>query len=393
VETLLNQRIVSVLTTGRQDYSILRGILLLLKQDSQFDLRLFAGGMHLSEKYGRTAQGIEEDGFQCHERFDWLVGESEPSIARQTSGAVQQVADALARHNPEFLLLVGDRYETAGAALAAAVSCVPIVHLHGGEETEGAVDNVLRHAITKMSHLHLVSHPDYAARVIQMGEDPASVHVVGAPGLDNLFRSDLASRVELERKLGIKLDAPMVVVNVHPTTLGDRSSAEVEAVIAAMERTEARYVISLPNSDPGNELIRSRLKEFAAGRAGVVVTEALGDRFFPAVLRAADAIIGNSSSGIIEAPALGVPTVNVGDRQKGRRLGPSIISVPPDADAVSRALAYSMTPEFRRTAHAGMQAPVDFRPSERVVSILQTWKAPRPQRKRFFGLPQECLQS
>jgi UDP-hydrolysing UDP-N-acetyl-D-glucosamine 2-epimerase len=251
----------------------------------------------------------------------------------------------------------------------------------------------LRHAITKMSHLHLVSHPDYAARVIQMGEDPQSVHVVGAPGIDNLFRTDLASRGELEQKLGVKLNPPVVLVSVHPTTLGDGESVEVEAVIAAMQRTQASYVISLPNSDPGNELIRSRLKKFAAGRSGAVTTEALGDRFFPSVLRIADAIIGNSSSGVIEAPALGVSTVNIGDRQKGRRLGPSIISVPPEADEVARALAYSITQEFRGVARGGMQPLEDCQASERIVSILQAWKAPHPPRKRFFDLPQECLQS
>src|SRR5206468_3820845 len=259
-------------TTGRQDYGIRRGTLLLLKKDPRFDLRLFAGGMHLSEKYGRTVSRIEEDGLPCHERFEWLADDKESSTARETSNALEQTAGALMRHNPEFLLLVGDRYETAGAALAATLSSVPIVHLHGGEETEGAFDNALRHAITKMSHLHLVSAPDYAARVIQMGEDPESVHVVGAPGIDNLFRTDLVSRDELEQKLGIKLDPPVVLVSVHPTTLGEGQSVEVEAVIAAMERTRASYVISLPNSDPGNELIRSRLKQFAANRSGAVAT-------------------------------------------------------------------------------------------------------------------------
>jgi len=386
-------RIIAVLTTGRQDYGILRGTLLLINKDSRFDLRLFAGGMHLSEKYGRTVYRIEEDGLTCHERFEWLPDDIESSAACQTSKALEETAGALSRHNPEFLLLVGDRYETAGAALAATLSCIPIVHLHGGEETEGAFDNALRHSITKMSHLHLVSHSDYAARVIQMGEDPGSVHVVGAPGIDNLFRTDLVSRAELEQRLGIKLSPPVVLVSVHPTTLGGRESAEVDAVIAAMERTQASYVISLPNSDPGNEQIRSRLKQFAAGCSRAVATEALGDRFFPSVLRAADAIIGNSSSGVIEAPVLGVSTVNIGDRQKGRRQGPSIISVPPEADAVARALAYSITPEFRKVARVGAQPLEDCKVSERIVSILRAWKPPHPPRKRFFDLSQECLQS
>jgi UDP-hydrolysing UDP-N-acetyl-D-glucosamine 2-epimerase len=383
----------AVLTSGRQDYGILRCTLLLLRKDPRFDLRLFVGGMHLSPKYGKTASHIEEDGFQCYERLDWLHGEQEPSTARQACRALEQTAAALVRHNPELLLLVGDRYETASAALAATLSRVPIVHIHGGEETEGAFDNSLRHAITKMSHLHLVSHADYADRVIQMGEDPSSVHVVGAPGLENLFRTDLASRAELEQMLGIKLNPPVVLVNVHPTTLGGEVSAEVEAVIAAMDRIKASYVISLPNCDPGNEFIRSRLIWFAKERAEVAATDALGDRLFPAMVREADVVLGNSSSAVIEAPALGVPSVNVGDRQKGRRLGPSIICVPSEADAIERALARSLTPEFREIARAGISMLEKGRASERIVSILQDWKPPFPPRKRFFVFPSECLQN
>jgi UDP-hydrolysing UDP-N-acetyl-D-glucosamine 2-epimerase len=390
---LAENRTIAVLTSGRQDYAILRSTLLLLREDARFDLRLFVGGMHLSPKYGRTASHIEKDGFQYDEWLNWLQDEQESSIARQACSALEQTAAALARHNPEFLLLVGDRYETASAALAATLSRVPVVHIHGGEETEGSFDNALRHAITKMSHLHLVSHAEYAARVIQMGEDPSSVHVVGAPGLDNLFRTDLASPAELEQILGIKLNPPIVLVNIHPTTLGEEVSTEVEAVITAMDRIKASYVISLPNCDPGNDFIRSRLVRFAKERAGVAATEALGDRFFPTMVRIADAILGNSSSAVIEAPALGVPAVNVGDRQKGRRLGPSIICVPPEPDAVERALVRSLTAEFKEIARAGIPVSGDGRASERIVSILRNWKPPSPPRKRFFVFPSECVQN
>jgi UDP-hydrolysing UDP-N-acetyl-D-glucosamine 2-epimerase len=365
----------------------------LLRDDPSFDLRLFVGGMHLHPKYGMTVRHIEEDGFRCDERLGWLEASQEPEIGWQASRALEQMATALARHNPEFLLLMGDRYETASAALAATLTCVPVVHLHGGEETEGAFDNVLRHAITKMSHFHLVSHCDYAARVVRMGEEPCSVHVVGAPGVDNLFRSDLPGRPELEQALGIRLDPPVVLVSVHPATLAQDVSAEVKAVIAAMSRVKACYVISLPNCDPGNELIRSPLQQFAMGRAGVVVTEALGDRTFPAMLHIADAMLGNSSAAVIEASALGVPAVNVGDRQKGRRMTGNVISVRPIANAVEQALVRALTLEFRRIARGGVLPFGGGNSGERIVSLLREWKPPCPPRKRFFELPAGCQQS
>jgi len=390
---LSEKRIVAVLTTGRQDYGILRSTLLLLREDPSFALRLFVGGMHLSPKHGMTVRRIEEDGFRCDARLGWLDAAQEPEIGWQASRALEQTAAALVRHAPEFLLLVGDRYETASAALAATLNCTPIVHLHGGEETEGAFDNVLRHAITKMSHLHLVSHCDYAARVVQMGEEPSSVQVVGAPGVDNLFRHDLPGRVELEHALGIRLDPPVVLTSVHPATLAEVVLEEVESVIAAMSLVKASYVIALPNCDPGNELIRSRLKQFAMGRAGAVVAEALGDRLFPGLLHIVDAILGNSSAAVMEGAALGVPAVNVGDRQKGRRLAANVISVPPTAHAVEQALTRALTAQFRKKARSRVAPFGDGKAGERIVSILREWRPPRPPRKRFFELPAECLQS
>lgn len=387
------KRIVAALTTGRQDYGILRSTLLLLREDPNFDLRMFVGGMHLNPEYGMTVKRIEEDRFRCDERLGWLEAKHEPEIARQASQALELTAKALVRHTPEFLLLVGDRYETASAALAATLTCVPIVHVHGGEETEGAFDNALRHAITKMSHLHLVSHIDYAARVVQMGEDPNHVHIVGAAGVDNLFRNDLPGRSELEQALGIRLDPPIVVTSVHPATLSEEVLGEAESVIAAMSRVKASYVITLPNCDPGNEQIRARLKQFAMGRAGAAAVEALGDRLFPALLHIADAMLGNSSAAAIEASALGVPAVNVGDRQKGRRLSANVISVPPIANRVADALARALTAEFRKIAQSRRSTFGDGRAGERIVSILREWRPPRPPRKRFFELPAGCLQS
>jgi UDP-hydrolysing UDP-N-acetyl-D-glucosamine 2-epimerase len=370
----------AVLTTGRQDWGILRSSCRLLKDTPGFDIRLLVGGMHNSKRYGFTRTLIEQDGCTPTEVLAW-VGEAAESLAYQEAAAATvQVGNALGRQGVDALMLVGDRLETAAAALAATALRIPIIHLHGGEETLGAFDDALRHAITKLSHLHLVAHPTYRDRVIALGEDPAVVHVVGAPGLDNLHRDDLPGRAELEDQLGLRLSAPVVVVTLHPATLAGDPGQEALAICAAMDRIPATYVITLPNSDPGNEPIRRALVE-AARRPGRVAVEALGERRFWGLLRLADAMLGNSSSGLIEAPSLRLPTVNVGDRQKGRLRPRSVIDVPADAVAVADGLRRALEPSFR-AALGPCDSLGDGRAAERIRDVLCSWQPPNPPVKR-----------
>jgi UDP-hydrolysing UDP-N-acetyl-D-glucosamine 2-epimerase len=343
--------------------------------------------MHLSPKYGTTIDTIEEDGFIATERLDWLEVRQNQCVTREAAVALDQCGAALKRQNPDCLILVGDRYETISAAVAATLCRIPLVHIHGGEETEGAFDNALRHAITKLSHLHFVSHPTHAARLIQMGEDPTAIHVVGAPGLDNLFRADLPDRRQLEGHLGQHLRPPLVLVTVHPTTLTADPLAEVSAIEGAIRRVKASYIITLPNSDPGNELIRERLATLAGRQSSVVLVEALGDRLYSALLRIADAMLGNSSSGLIEAPGCGLPVVNVGDRQKGRLAGKNVISVPCDEQQIEKALNRAMAPEFRNLVEAEVPILCDGKVGERIVGVLRDWRPAIPLRKSFFSLP------
>lgn len=383
--TLHNRRRIAVFTSGRQDYGILRSTLFLLRADPSLELQLIVGGMHLSSKYGKTASYIEDDGFTSAEKLDWLGEGREPAITEQAGGVLFQCGALLERKKPDCLVLLGDRYETASAAMAATLCRVPLTHIHGGEETEGAFDNSLRHAITKMSQLHFVSHPNHAARVIQMGEDPASVHVVGAPGLDNLFRHDLPDRMEIEKHLGRPLGRPVVIVTVHPTTLAKDPLAEIKAVENAIGKIPASYVITLPNSDPGNELIRERLQKIAVRQAGAVITEALGDRLYTGLMKIADAMLGNSSSGLIEAQGCGLPVVNVGDRQKGRQAGKNVISVSCDEGEVAEALKRALTPAFRVAAQRDLPNWCDGKAGKRIVTILRDWHFSNPPRKVFFS--------
>ncbi len=375
---------VAVLTTGRQDWGILRSTCEALRDTPGIELRVLAGGMHLSNRHGRTVERVREAGFEPVE-LAWLSEAGDDAPDRQAAEALARIGEALRDDPPDALVLVGDRFETAAAALAATLARVPIVHLHGGEQSLGAFDDALRHAITKLAHLHLVSADEHAHRVVALGEDPGSVRVVGAPGLDNAFRADLPDRAALERELGIALVPPVVLVTVHPATLDPDPAAVADAVAAAMAAVPATYVVTLPNVDPGGERVRSTLVASvsairAAGTPAVAV-EALGEVRYWGLLRLADALLGNSSSGLVEAPALRVPAVNVGDRQAGRLRWPSVVDAPADARAVTEALRTALDPAFRDGLDGASTPLADGRAGRRVADIIAAWRPTRPPRK------------
>ncbi|HVL53747.1 MAG TPA: UDP-N-acetylglucosamine 2-epimerase [Vitreimonas sp.] len=379
-------RVIAVLTTGRQDWGILHSPCAAIEAHPRLSLRLLVGGMHLSARHGRTIEAIRSEGIEVATELDWLGDEAEPSAEAQASAALTLVAQALGAAPPDALLLAGDRFETAAAALAATIRRVPIAHLHGGEQTLGAFDDALRHAITKLAHLHLVSHDEHARRVLAMGEDPATVHVVGSPGLDAASRPDIPGRDELAASLGIDLRTPVVVVTVHPATLDPDPAAIVDAVSAAMDEVPATYVITLPNVDPGGEQVRDRLLA-AAARPDRAVVEALGTRRYWGLLRVADAMLGNSSSGIAEAPAVGLPAVNVGDRQQGRRRENNVIDVPAEPAAIAAALREALDPLTRDRIRAAVPPLADGRAGARIADMLAAWRPSIPPRKAPVRLP------
>jgi UDP-N-acetylglucosamine 2-epimerase (non-hydrolysing) len=376
-------RTIAVLTTGRQDWGILRSVCTAIRDEPGLSLALVAGGMHLSSRYGRSIQHLEADGFELAASIPWLADDptaADPPATAQAAIAVDRIGAWLEAAVPDALLLVGDRFETAAAALAATVTRVPIVHLHGGEQTLGAFDDQLRHAIAKLAHLHLVSHEEHRRRVIALGEDPEIVHVVGAPGLDNLYRPDLPDAAELAESLGLRLEPPIVVVTVHPATLDADPAADARAVAAAMDVVPATYVVSLPNVDPSAAEVAAVMRA-AAEAPGRVAVEALGERRYWGLLRVADAVLGNSSSGIVEAPAVRLPAVNVGDRQAGRRREANVIDVPAEVEAVVAGLRRALDPAFRPTLPKPDPALVDGQAGERAARIIAAWQPPRPPRK------------
>lgn len=376
----------AVLTTGRQDWGLLRPLCEGLAGDQSFELLLIAGGMACSKAHGCVLDQILDEGFEVAAEIRWPVGDTDAAV--QASRALELVAAELRRIKPDALILLGDRFETASAALAATLELVPLVHLYGGEETEGAFDNSLRHCITKLSHLHFVSHKTYARRVIQMGEHPQRVHVVGSLGVDNALNARKSSRVELEARLGIQLKHPVGVVTLHPTTLARSSDpVELHAVIAAIESFPATWIVTLPNADPGGEAIRNAFLSLAERQPNVVAVSALGDKHYLGLVGLADFVLGNSSSGMTEAPAFRVPTINVGDRQRGRLRCASILDVPPEAADVLAAVEHCLTPEFRRIVDDMPQLFWGVSAVARILAILRAWRPPEPPRKVFADLP------
>jgi UDP-N-acetylglucosamine 2-epimerase (non-hydrolysing) len=386
----LGSRRIAVLTTGRQDWGIVRSTCVAIAESPDLELVLLVGGMHLSDRHGRTVSLIEDDGFIPAAELAWLDGSSDedPPASIQAGRALELVGGALRGQSIDSLVLAGDRLETAAAALAATLERVPIVHIHGGEVTEGAFDNQLRNAITKLAHLHLASHAEYARRIVAMGEDPATVHVVGAPGLDAVFRGDLPDRAALEAELGRPLPPPVVLVTVHPATLDPDPAAVVHPVTAAMAAVPATYVVTLPNPDPGGALIRRAWLDLDLDVPGApLVLEALGERRYWGLMRIADAMLGNSSSGLVEAPAVDLPAVNVGDRQAGRRREANVVDVVAEPVAIAAALRRVLSPAFRDAVAAAHPPATDGRAGERIAAIIAEWSPPSPPRKMQSGEP------
>ncbi len=376
-------RSLAVLTTGRQDWGILRSTCVALRERPGFRLDVVTGGMHLSARHGHTVDQVRADGFDPV-GLAWLDDDAATPADVQSGRALEAFGGYLRAAKPDAVLLVGDRFETAAAALAATVNRVPIAHLHGGEQTLGAFDDALRHATTKLAHLHLVSHDEHARRVVAMGEDPATVHVVGAPGLDAAFRADLLDAEALATQLGVPLAHPVVLVTVHPATLGGDPAVEAAAVAAAMRAVPATYIVTMPNVDPGAEPIRVGLQQAvkAAPPGTAVALDALGELRYWSLLRLADAMLGNSSSGLTEAPAVGLPVVNVGERQAGRLRWSNVIDAPADPDGVVAALSKALDPAFRETVQSDRPPHSDGRAGERIADIITAWQPPRPPRKR-----------
>jgi len=386
------RRKVCVVTGNRADYGLLYWPMKEIAADPALQLQLVVTGAHLSEKFGKTVRVIKADGFAIDARVDIEPeDDSAAGVARSLGRAVAGMGEGFARLRPDIVLLQGDRYEVLGAAVAALIAGVPIAHTHGGEITEGVIDDEMRHAITKMASLHFVAAEPYRLRVIQMGEDPARVFTVGALGLDNVEKLDLLDRAGVDKALAIPAGRRYFVVTYHPTR-GDESGREAGAMLEALGHFPDHYVIVTGvNPDRRRDRIAGLLADFVTTNSGrAALHDSLGTLLYLSALKHAAAAIGNSSSGLVEAPALGVPTVNIGDRQGGKRLrAKSVIDCVGTTDSVAAAIARALDRKFR-AGFKGMTPPYGSGgASHRIVRLLKAADLAALTRKPFFDLGRE----
>jgi UDP-hydrolysing UDP-N-acetyl-D-glucosamine 2-epimerase len=366
-------RRIGVVTTSRADYSGLRPLLDLIQRDPELELLLFVTAMHLAPPFGLTVSEIESDGFTITDRIDMLLAGDSPTAAAKSLGVgAIGFAASLARHRPDLLVVLGDRFELLSIVPVALVLGIPVAHISGGDETEGALDNQVRHAVTKLSHLHFVCMELHAARVRQMGEEPWRILVAGDPALDLLRQFSPMTREELADSLQLDLRPPVAVVTLHPTTLSElTASDQAHRVAEALHDLSGTLVITSPNADPGHRELQARLERLAAEHLNAGLYPSLGSRRYYSVLALSDVMIGNSSSGIWEAPSFRLPVVNVGERQRGRVRAGNVIDVDFDSEAIRAAVSQALDPAFR-AGLGGLQNPYgDGRASERIVRMLK----------------------
>ena len=367
-------RTIGVVTGARSDYGIYLPVLRAIEADNRLRLKLIAAGMHLSPEFGYTVEVIERDGFEIADRVEMLVSADTPrgiskSMGLGTIGFAQVFADL----SCDILLVLGDRFEMHAAVVAALPFAVPVAHIHGGESTEGLIDEPIRHSITKMSHIHFVSTGAYQRRVEQMGEEPWRVTVSGAPSLDNLRHVDLMSREELEQATGLVLTPSPILVTFHPVTLDYRNTGEhIQALLGALASVAAPVVFTYPNADTSGRVIIEAISEYVDRHEEARVVENLGTDAYFSLMSHASAMVGNSSSGIIEAASFQLPVVNIGNRQRGRVRGTNVIDVDADTESIAGGIRRAVRPDFRSSMD-GLKNPYgDGHAAERIVERLKS---------------------
>lgn len=365
------RRKIAVITTSRADYSHLYWPLRTLAERADVDLQIIVLGAHLSPEFGRTLQEIEKDGFPIVARIECLLSsDSDVGMAKTIGVAVLGLAEHLGVLRPDILLLIADRYEMLAPASVALALRIPIAHIEGGETSEGAIDDAVRNALTKMAHIHFTSTFTASRRIIAMGEEEWRVHRAGAPSLDHLRRSTLLTRPQLEERLGCDLGIPPVLISYHPVTLAEDTLQETDALFSALSQLPGQLFFCYPNADAGSRALVERTKSFLAARGSGRIFVNLDAVTYWSLLRQVQLLMGNSSSGIMETASFGLPTVNIGIRQQGRERAGNVIDTPADSAAILAAIRAATHPDFRASLH-GMTNPYgDGVASERIAEVL-----------------------
>ena len=381
---------ICVVTGTRAEFGLLQGLMGLIDASENYELQVVVTGTHLLEEFGYTVNAITDAGFTIDARVPQITyAVSGSDVATQVGEGMVGFTQAFSALEPDAVVVLGDRYEMLAASMAAFFLEIPILHIHGGEVTHGAFDDTIRHAITKLATLHCVAHEDYARRVIQLGEQPERVHVVGGLGVDQLAVAHLLSRGELERELDLELGEPLFLVTYHPVTSGVSDAVqETRQLIAALEEfPDATVIVTMPNADPDHQIIASALGDAVARHPGRwLFSQSLGQVRYWSLMALATAVVGNSSSGILEAPSFPTPTVNIGPRQTGRIMAGSVVACAPDATEIFGALRQVREEDFRRSLD-GVQNPLGGPgASERIVALLPNLEGATLKGKVFYDL-------
>lgn len=365
---------ISVLTATRAEYGLLKPVIEKLQLVPEFDVRVVTTGAHLSQEFGLTYKEIERDGILIDEKIEILLSADTPSAISKSMGlAMISFADYFKRLKPDMLIVLGDRYETLAVAAVAMNQRIPITHLYGGETTEGAIDESIRHAITKLSYLHFTSTEEYRRRVIQLGENPDRVFCVGAIGIENVLNEEFMSKSELERSINFKLDRPYAMVTFHPVTLEDNNSEEqIKALldVCALHK-EMKFIFTKANADTNGRIINQMIDNFVNINDHAIAFASLGKTRYLSALKYSSVVIGNSSSGLVEVPSFGIPTINIGDRQKGRLQADSVINCEPIKSDIKKAIEIALSKEFKEKAKNTINPYGDGNTSGKIIEKIK----------------------
>ncbi len=382
-------RKICVVTGSRAEYGLLRWVMEGIRETQGLELQVIVTGMHLSPEFGLTYHEIEQDGFLIDRKVEMLLSSDTPSgLAKSMGLGLIGFGDALQQLQPDLMLVLGDRFEIFPAVAAATIARIPVAHLHGGESTEGAFDEAIRHSITKMSHLHFVAAEEYRKRVIQLGEHPDRVFLVGGLGIDNIKKLSLLERLALEASLGFQLGPRNLLVTFHPVTLENATSSQQMAeLLAALEMQEDTHLIfTMPNADTDGRVLLEMVEKFIAVHTNARAFTSLGQLRYLSCIQHVDGVVGNSSSGLAEVPSFGKGTINIGDRQRGRLKAESVIDCSPDRQSIAAALHRLYSQAFQATLKTVKNPYGDGGASEKIVQVLRDYPLEAILKKSFHDL-------
>jgi GDP/UDP-N,N'-diacetylbacillosamine 2-epimerase (hydrolysing) len=383
-------RKICIITGTRADYGLLRWVMQGIKDDAELTLQIIATGMHLSPEFGCTYQAIKQDGFQIDRRVEVLTSsDTAVGIAKSMGLGMIGFADTLHELQPDLIVVLGDRFEIFAAVSAALVARIPVAHLHGGETTEGAFDEALRHSITKMSHLHFVAAEQYRQRVIQLGEQPDRVFLVGGLGIDNIKHLQLLTRTDLEASLDFKLGVKNLLITFHPVTLETSTAAsQMQELLAALAQLkDTQLIFTLPNADTDGRVLIEMLQSFVKQHPNARAYTSLGQLRYLSCIALVDGVVGNSSSGLTEVPSFNKGTINIGDRQRGRLQACSVINCEPTQESIASALTQLYSAAFQASLTKVINPYGEGGASAKVVNTLKHYSLDDVVKKTFYNLP------